>query len=197
MGAWLTGAVAICTAGYTIFNGFIYPSLKKGKEFCKLALKTVKDASQIHEIIRTELSTDNGWSLKDTLSRIEKKMFVQDNKHRAMLSLLERPVWEADENGMFVWVNRAFVKALGRDIGDLKNSGWISIIHPDDRERVNAEWNSCVAQTRVFSARYKMIKQNGDVLDCTGEAFPVESVDHIGEGVSKKGFVGILSARKI
>lgn len=193
---WLAGGFSIiCTFG-AIYAAWIHPLVKKMLAWGRLASKTISDASQIHEIIRTELCTEDGWSLKDCLGRIEKKMFVQDNKHRAMLSLLERPVWEADEFGMFVWVNRAFVRILGRDIADLKDNGWISTVHADDRDRISDEWQDAVTQNRTFSSKYRMVKVNGDVIDCLGEAFPIESVDHSGREVSKRGFVGILSSRK-
>jgi len=52
---------------------------------------------------------------------------------------------------------------VGKD--DILGEGWKSSIHPDDQDRVFAEWTSFAAGLRKkFESRYRYVKPDGNIV---------------------------------
>jgi PAS domain S-box-containing protein len=185
------GICSIFGSLYAIWRFFIYPHIyMKLKNMITEIYNVAMDASSIHEIIKKELSTNGGSSLKDAINRIESRLSIQDGKSRATLSLLDSPIWESDEDGNCVWVNRAYRRITGYDIDSVKDMGWISIIAPDSREAVQEEWINAIRDRRHFSLTYNIITSFGKILPVDGEGYPIYTNDKSKNNV--KGHIGIL-----
>jgi len=184
---------AICSiAGsvYAIWRFGIRPTYITSKKMITDIYNVAMAASNIHNIIQKELNTNGGSSLKDAINRIESRLSLQDGKYRATLSLLESPVWESDEDGNCIWVNRAYRKLTGYDIDNLRDMGWISIISPEYRELVSEEWESSVKDHRHFSLSYNIVTSFGKIIFVEGEGYPIYANDKNKNIV--KGHIGVL-----
>ena len=187
---------AICSiAGsvYAIWRFSVKPTYLKIKDMITDVYNVAMDASNIHHIIQKELNTNGGSSLKDAINRIESRLSVQDGKHRTILSLLDSPVWESDENGNYIWVNRAYRKITGYDIDNVRDMGWISIVAPASREAVQGEWENAIKDHRHFSLTYNIITSFGKIISVDGEGYPIYANDKNKNVV--KGHIGILLVR--
>lgn len=70
-------------------------------------------------------------------------------------------------------VNLTFARWLGVDKSELLRWGWINYIHPDDRDRVRAEWQSCIKEHRTLNIKYRIVEVDGDVTNVHAVATPI------------------------
>src|ERR671917_2328133 len=64
-------------------------------------------------------------------------------------------VFEVDTDGRFLYVNDQWCKLVGRDRESLDTENWSSIVHPEDLDRVMADWHRSRAERRDFSLEYR------------------------------------------
>ncbi|MEK0448808.1 MAG: hypothetical protein RL088_1076 [Verrucomicrobiota bacterium] len=61
--------------------------------------------------------------------------------------------YRTDVNGLCTWVNGKWCELSGLSFEQALGTGWQRAIHPDDFERLMAEWNGLPATRRVFLQR--------------------------------------------
>ena len=64
---------------------------------------------------------------------------------RALLSLAPVGVVETTAAGEYVYVNPAWCRMSGLAPEEAQGDGWLAAVHPDERERVAAEWRAAAA----------------------------------------------------
>lgn len=76
---------------------------------------------------------------------------------RANMDLIEHPMFESQADGHCLFVNLTYCDRMGITRDAALGNGWISCVHPDDREIVRETWDDCVRDHRVFEAQYRMV----------------------------------------
>jgi PAS domain-containing protein len=124
--------------------------------------------------ILAETKHNGGSTLKDQMDRIENSLTNLTLWIEASQHLTQKPLFKADEHGKFTWINTAFARLVGGGLEDVRDLGWVSVIHPDDMSRVVKEWGESVRDKRKFDSEFKI--QNVYTLEITkvrGRAFPI------------------------
>lgn len=68
----------------------------------------------------------------------------------------------ADDTGYAVYFNTAWVKLTGRPVKDLIQSGWVDLIHPEDRQSfLDIYWTSFKTRTS-FTCEFKILSTDGN-----------------------------------
>ena len=97
-------------------------------------------------------------------------------------------VFVTDIEGKTVYWNRRLCEITGMSTEQGKGTGWANGIHPDDRDRVFAEWYRSSEARSAFRSEYRFIDRNGKVTWTIGEAVPMTDKD--GETL---GFMGTIT----
>lgn len=139
-----------------------------------------------------EILPNGGSSMRDTINRMAR---VQQEQNVGLQSL-ERTLilqtgvmrahydadgayarFETDGLGRNTWVNRTYLRWVGRSIEQVLGYGWVNSIGRDDRDHVREEWERAISERREFSMRYKLRDSNGHefAVDCV--AVPVAGED--------------------
>lgn len=133
----------------TGLGGYMYLLYKKLKPYTTIT----DDISQI----RAELTSNSGKSLKDLVKKIEVDVESNTNltktimcRQRWILDNRNEPIFEADENGNFTWVNEAFIKLTKRSCIDLLGNKWKNIIAEDERDSIFSHWDRAIKEKRNF-----------------------------------------------
>lgn len=140
------------------------------------------------EDIRKELSPNSGTSIKDVINalavsmkKIEKTTSsIAEQSQRAevrqqyLFTTSESPIFETDNEGHYLFANKAFQKLIGRNMEELKGFGWLNIIHPDDRVKVKTELESAIDDRRNFELTYRIVCKEKIIYEVTCEALPLE-----------------------
>lgn len=118
--------------------------------------------------IKAELTSNSGKSLKDLVKKIEVDVESNTNltktilcRQRWILDNRNEPIFEADENGNFTWVNEAFVKLAKRSCIDLTGNKWKNIIAESDRDSVFTHWDNAIKEKRNFEETITLTDRKG------------------------------------
>lgn len=155
-----------------------------------LMFKKMQKMFETVERIDKEFSPNSGTSMKDTLNRIEARQMKSEQRQKVLLLDSDDLVYETDPKGETTWVNRTYTKTVDRGMDELKGKGWIVCIHPEDKEKVLEEWESCVDQSRDFDMNFKMISRNGEIM-VNSKAHPL--IDDLGRVIGYLGQTVILN----
>ncbi len=76
-----------------------------------------------------------------------------DDRYRSLAALLDQVVWTADATGAFVEPQSSWEAYTGQRWKDHRGFGWVDALHPEDRERVLAEWAPAIAGRNVWETQ--------------------------------------------
>jgi len=137
------------------------------------------------EQIKSEVTTNGGKSIKDTVNSlratcetIEKRQRVIDQRTRASLHYLDAGLFETDKDGRLIWTNEAFYKVTGKSQSDMEGFDWLSFLHEDDRDHVIHEFESCLKMARKFYIETKTLE--GKAIILSGYPYKVGEDQHGG-----------------
>ena len=91
-------------------------------------------------------------------------------------------IWMSNSSGSFTWVNKGWLDFTGRSMDEEKGSGWTEVIHPEDRERCLAAYNSAFKGPQEFEIEYRLRRANGDYrwVYCKGVPRTAPAGDFLG-----------------
>lgn len=86
---------------------------------------------------------------------------ASEARFRALVEASAEVFWACDPEGFAredlpTW--RAFT---GQAHAEMLGFGWQEMVHPDDRERVLAQWQGCVTEGRDYAAEYRLRHKDG------------------------------------
>lgn len=129
----------------------------------------------------------------ENLSKIQHQNALQLAKMQAFLQDDERGIFESNEDGQCVWVNLGYQRITHRSWDEIKGSGWINIIAPEDRERIKSEWLASLSENRTFCSSYSFIKPDGSKVKV--ECHTILLKDTSGIDNKKMGCLGFITVK--
>jgi len=152
-------------------------------------LKTdIEAMSEQLTFVVSELKPNGGASIHDSLNRIELRQVLQEQRQKAILSDMSIGVFETDAAGEFTWVNRKYLRMTGRAPDEIKGSGWINTVANRDRERVEREWESAIAEEREFESEFLLITPDDTRLEVSARTYKMTNDEK-----EPIGFLGMLT----
>ena len=136
------------------------------------ALRRIPEALDRIKAIEAEVKPNGGLSMKDSLLRIEGSITLLGERDRAFVQDGILGWWEADAEGGGIWCNRTFTKMTGLSLDRMYGSGWINMVHTDDRAKVEKAWEDAVEQDRDYELQYRIVDGDGKaaMVDARGYA---------------------------
>ena len=128
------------------------------REYAQLQHR-MRKVDEMHEA----LGENGGKSLGDIVRKTYGMTQVTDARIDLVTDLLDRALFEAGPDGKNVRVNDAFTRAFGWTASEMQGQRWVRILHPDDRERYQEEWDAAVLEMRAFRTRARYLTR-GDVV---------------------------------
>lgn len=92
----------------------------------------------------------------ENMSREElKKVLLSEDHYRCAVDALHYVLWRADPTGKIIHKEGKLPDALGLELPDLIGDQWIDSIHPEDKERVVAQFREAIetSQPMEFNCR--------------------------------------------
>jgi len=151
-------------------------------------------ASAVHEARLVE-------DLKSELAerkQAEVLLSSAETRHRALVEQIPAIVYtdSAQQPGQTSYISPQIRTVLGYDPQEwsLNNDLWIKAMHPDDRERVLAEYNRTFQSGESFTVEYRMMSSQGKMLWIQDEAILIR--DQSGSPLFWQGFMLDITERK-
>lgn len=188
--------LAIAVAAGTICGGLMSVVPKGRKIAVSVASYFVgwfampSQVADMRKTINAELTPNGGGSMRDLVVATAARTTAAEARSRAVLSQLHVPFWESDAAGLCTYYSREIAMLSGWTPADAEGRGWISTIHPDDREAVLTEWGRCIADGREFTMDYAFVTPDGRRIEVRAEALAMR--DGKGRVI---GYVGRVARR--
>ena len=122
------------------------------------------------------------------LKRVEEVLRESEAWFRFMANAMPQIVWTARPDGSPEYLNDRFVEYTGLPVAEVTGERWLSVLHPDDRERTMTRWMADVAngsdhdiefRLRAADGRYRWFKSRGlPVRDESGQDRQVAGDHH-------------------
>lgn len=127
----------------------------------KLSIKASLFYKGINKVV-SELSPNDGSSVKDAISRIENRQLRSESRQHIITDQSNLPYFETDNEGKCTWINKSYCNLVGRSREECYGHGWVLNVHPDDREYVSREWEMAISDQRDFALDYRFYQINNE-----------------------------------
>lgn len=116
--------------------------------------------------------------------RQEAALRLNEARASALVQASAQVLWIAEPDGTVVKDSPSWQSFTGQTVDARKGWGWLHVVHPDDRQRVEAEWRSAVLRQRPLETEYRLWHWEGEYRWTAVRAVPVMNDDgSIGEWV--------------
>lgn len=124
--------------------------------------------------VKHEVLPNGGGSLRDAVNRTEVSVNLFLSQQRARDDAEDDVCrLDIDDQGRVTWLAAALMRWTERTSDELKGNGWLSFVHPDEREDVAEEYVRCIRHRRQFDAAFNLIDRSGETTMVRMSAVPV------------------------
>jgi PAS domain S-box-containing protein len=113
----------------------------------------------------------------------EEEIRRSEERYRSLVQGVAQVVWVAGPDGAIKEDSPEWRWITGQSAEEYLGRGWLNSIHPEDRERVERDWQSCVRTGKVFDDRYRIRTKGGSYRHYDVRAVPIERDGKIVEWV--------------
>jgi PAS domain S-box-containing protein len=106
-----------------------------------------------------------------------------EERYRSLVQGGAQVVWVANPDGEIIEDCPEWRWITGQSAEEYLGSGWLDTIHPEDRDRVERDWQGCVRSGKVFDDRYRVRTKAGSYRHYDVRAVPIERDGKIVEWV--------------
>ncbi|GBO52822.1 circadian input kinase A [Pseudanabaena sp. lw0831] len=128
------------------------------------------------------------------VKRRELELKLSEQRFTSLAAAAPVGIFRTDTEGNCLYVNECWCQIAGLSASDAAGFGWISGIHPSDRELVSAEWNESVQANRPFYLEYRFLNDLEQVTWALGQSQAER--DAMGEIIGYVGTITDISDRK-
>jgi PAS domain S-box-containing protein len=134
--------------------------------------------------------------MKDISDRKASELALQASEQRYVTLAQTVPVgiFRTDTAGHCLYVNDRWCQITGLTAVEARVDGWTQSLHPDDHDRVFAEWHECTQRNLPFQSEYRFQPPHGDITWVVGQA--TAEYNNTGELIGYVGSITDISAAK-
>ncbi len=85
-----------------------------------------------------------------------------ERRYRFSAALAGRLVWVADTDGNMLFLDNPFLVLTGMRAEQGLGSGWLGVLHPDDREPTRKHWARSVETGEFYAAEFRVLRADGE-----------------------------------
>ncbi|MFC0042139.1 SpoIIE family protein phosphatase [Actinomadura rayongensis] len=97
----------------------------------------------------------------------------KEERYRSLVEASSQIVWVAAPDGTVLDDAPEWRAVTGQTQADYAEGGWLAVVHPEDRPRVEALWRECVGENRVFEGSYRVKTRTGAYRHFDVRAVPI------------------------
>lgn len=98
------------------------------------------------------------------VARIPEALRRSEALFRAISDASPLGIFVSDATGQCVYTNAAYQKTSGLSFDQALGTNWSKAIHPDDRQRVVAEWRDAVRDRELFQAEVRFLRDDRSIV---------------------------------
>jgi PAS domain S-box-containing protein len=118
-----------------------------------------------HEIFRIDNASTPRSSSIAVLSRdmtdrrrMESEIRRSEQRYRLLIDSIPQMVWTATPEGQFNYVNGKVAAYSGVSGEAFLGSGWLAMVHPDDRDSAAVLWGQALSSLEAYEAEFRLLR---------------------------------------
>ncbi len=119
---------------------------------------------------------------------LESALRQSEERYQALAKASPVGIFQNDPEGEATYINEKGLEMLGLTLEQALGTGWTRALHPDDYQRVEAEWMGAVTRGVPFKSEYRLCRTDGSMIWVQGEAARTFSNDG-----TVAGYIGTLT----
>ncbi len=109
--------------------------------------------------------------------RMTQALAISEERFRMLSTAAPVGIFQTDLSGQCVYTNPRWQQMTGLTLEQSLGYGWVTSLHPDDRERVAASWQSSVTAGRDFAEEFRFLKPTGETRWTLSHSTAVQDSD--------------------
>jgi two-component system CheB/CheR fusion protein len=93
--------------------------------------------------------------------RITEALRQSERLYRAIGESIDYGVWVCDAEGRNIYSSESFLRLVGLTQKQCSDAGWVSVLHPDQRERTLEAWMKCVREGSTWDVEQEVLGVDG------------------------------------
>ncbi|WP_209378837.1 response regulator [Pararoseomonas baculiformis] len=93
--------------------------------------------------------------------RAERALRDSEARFRTLADAMPQMVWSADPDGRHTYFNARWHAFTGIVGGQFPGGDWLSLVHPEDRERLTARWRHSLETGEPYEMEYRLRRHDG------------------------------------
>ncbi len=175
--------------GTPIFvNGEVYGTLN----FSSLEARVNNFSIQELELIELMAESIGKFiaAYQSEIQRKQAELALQNSEQRwaTLTETVPVGIFLTDASGNCLYVNKFWSEIAGMTVQEASGQGWVNALHPEDRDRIFAEWDRATRKNLPFSSEYRFIRPDGKITWVYGQAIAETAADG-----SVTGYIGTLT----
>ncbi len=114
----------------------------------------------------------NPVTYKQKYEIVNKAIRHTKNRYHTLTNLVPVGIFMTDIDGKTTFVNTKWSDISGLSQKKVLKNGWISAVHPEDKEKVNEHWKNRYHKDYVSHSEYRFLKSDGTSTWVLGQAIP-------------------------
>jgi diguanylate cyclase (GGDEF)-like protein/PAS domain S-box-containing protein len=122
---------------------------------------TAVDPSGPEEVRRLAIAFTD---LEHRRASVEAELRNKEDFHRTLNESSPLGIFVIGEGGHCSYANGCYEQLVGRSFAELSGRGWTKVLHPEDIERVEREWNEAMRLGDTFDSEHRYRRPDGQTL---------------------------------
>ncbi|MAE65862.1 MAG: hypothetical protein CMJ18_16450 [Phycisphaeraceae bacterium] len=123
--------------------------------------------------------------LERTVEEKAQTLVQSEQRFRHLAEVAPVGILESDAEGHCRFVNDRWCAFTGMSAEDARGGRWADALHPEDRQRVVAEWYACARSRREFSSDYRFQTPAGKITWVHGASVTLRRRGGRADGASR------------
>jgi PAS domain S-box-containing protein len=112
------------------------------------------------------------------MKRAEEALRASERNLRGLTEAIPQMIWRTGPDGLVDYGNSRFLEYTGYTAEEIMGTGWIQILHRDDRERTKRVWAHAVATGEPYHIEYRVRRASDNSFRwCLVTALPLRDED--------------------
>lgn len=103
-----------------------------------------------------EGESGDGQQMGDILSNTERS-------YQKLIEILPIGIFQTDVRGQYSYVNQRWCEITGLTPQEAMGEGWVTSLHPEDRDRVVSQWKQAIKNNTPFKGEYRFQRSDGQI----------------------------------
>jgi PAS domain S-box-containing protein len=120
--------------------------------------------------------------------QVEQALQLSDRRYASIARFAPVAIFCNDKHGNFIYINDRGCEIIGLSLEECLREGWVSGLHPEDRDRVMGEWIETIEKNLPFYSECRFQHDDGTIRSAIAQA--TAETDEEGEVV---GYIGTFT----